>query len=54
MVSTDSIDISGKDQSFSARVHLYVEDAMVRFVNFSETTVDITIVPIEKTVPEES
>lgn len=43
--STDSLDISGRSSSFSARLHLYVDDPLVRLPAEQETQVDVAIVP---------
>ena len=44
-VSTDSLDISGRVSTVSARLHLYVEDPLVRLADEQETQVEVTIVP---------
>ena len=44
-VSTDSLDISGRSSTFSARLHLYIEDPLVRLVADHETLVEVTIAP---------
>ena len=44
-VSTDSLDISGRSSTFSARLHLYLEDPLVRLAADQETQVEVTIVP---------
>src|SRR5258706_7630231 len=44
-VSTDSLDISAKSSTFSARLHLYVEDPQVRLTADQETRVEVTIAP---------
>jgi len=44
-VSTDSLDISGRSSTFSARLHLYIEDPLVRLVADHETQVEVTIAP---------
>ena len=44
-VSTDSLDISGRSSTFSARLHLYIEDPLVRLAAEQETQVEVTIVP---------
>jgi YbbR domain-containing protein len=44
-VSTDSLDISGRSSTFSARLHLYVEDPLVRLAADQETRVEVTIAP---------
>jgi len=44
-VSTDSLDISGRSSTFSARLHLYIEDPLVRLAANQETQVEVTIVP---------
>ena len=44
-VSTDSLDISGRSSTFSARLHLYIEDPLVRLAADQETQVEVTIVP---------
>jgi YbbR domain-containing protein len=46
-VSTDSLDISGRSSTLSARVHLYVDDPLVRLAADQETQVEVTIVPKE-------
>jgi YbbR domain-containing protein len=43
--STDSLDISGRSSTFSARLHLYVEDPLIRLGAEQETQVEIIIVP---------
>ena len=43
--STDSLDISGRSSTVSARLHLYVEDPLVRLVTEQETQVEVTIGP---------
>jgi YbbR domain-containing protein len=45
-VSTDSIDISGRSESFIKRVNLFVEDPLLRLPKIQQTTVEITIVPM--------
>jgi YbbR domain-containing protein len=45
LVSTDSLDISGRSSTFSARLHLYLEDPLVRLAADQETQVEVTIVP---------
>ncbi|MSO22775.1 MAG: hypothetical protein EXQ58_05870 [Acidobacteria bacterium] len=44
-VSTDSLDILGRSSTFSARLHLYIEDPLVRLVADHETLVEVTIAP---------
>jgi len=44
-ISTDSLDVSGKSSTISARLHLYVEDPLVRLTADQETRVEITITP---------
>ena len=44
-ISTDSLDISGRSSTFSARLHLYVEDPLVRLATDQETRVEVTIAP---------
>jgi YbbR domain-containing protein len=44
-VSTDSLDISGRASTFSARLHLYIEDPLVRLAADQETRVEVTIAP---------
>ena len=44
-VSTDALDISGRSSTFSARLHLYIEDPLVRLTADQETQVQIAIVP---------
>jgi YbbR domain-containing protein len=44
-ISTDSLDISGRSSTFSARLHLYVEDPLVRLATDQETRVEVTITP---------
>jgi YbbR domain-containing protein len=43
--STDSLDISGRSSTFSTRLHLYVDDPLVRLGTEQETQVEIVIVP---------
>jgi YbbR domain-containing protein len=45
-VSTDSVDVSGRSDSFETRAHLYVEDQLVRFPKEQETTVEVIITPL--------
>jgi YbbR domain-containing protein len=44
-VSTDSLDVSGRSSTFSTRLHLYVEDPLVRLAADQETRVEVTITP---------
>jgi YbbR domain-containing protein len=44
-VSTDSIDINGRSESFVKRVNLFVEDALLRLSSIQQTNVEINIVP---------
>jgi YbbR domain-containing protein len=44
-ISTDSLDVSGKSSTFSVRLHLYVEDPLVRLTANQETLVEVTITP---------
>lgn len=44
-ISTDSLDVSGRSSSVSARRHLYVEDPLVRLTADQETRVEVTITP---------
>ena len=44
-VSTDSLDVSGRSSTFSARLHLYVEDPLVRLAADQDTRVEVTIAP---------
>lgn len=44
-VSTDSIDISGRSESFIKRVNLFVEDPLLRLSRIQQTNVEIRIVP---------
>ena len=44
-ISTDSLDVSGKSSTFSVRLHLYVEDPLVRLTANQETRVEVTITP---------
>ena len=44
-ISTDSLDVSGRSSTISARLHLYVEDPLVRLTADQETRVEITIAP---------
>ena len=44
-ISTDSLDVSGRSSSFSARLHLYIEDPLVRLTAEQETRVEVTITP---------
>jgi YbbR domain-containing protein len=43
-VSTDSIDISGRSESFIKQVNLFVEDPLVRLSKIQQTNVEIRIV----------
>lgn len=43
LASTDSLDISGRTASVSARLHIYVDDPLVRLSAPQETQVDVTI-----------
>jgi YbbR domain-containing protein len=45
-VSTDSVDVSGRSDSYETRAHLYVEDQLVRFPKEQETTVELIIMPV--------
>jgi hypothetical protein len=44
-ISTDSLDVSGRSSTFSVRLHLYVEDPLVRLTANQETLVEVTITP---------
>ena len=44
-VSTDSLDVSGRASTFSARLHLYIEDPLVRLAADQETLVEVRIAP---------
>jgi YbbR domain-containing protein len=44
-ISTDSLDVSGRSSTLSARLHLYVEDPLVRLSADQETRVEVTITP---------
>ena len=44
-VSTDSLDISGRSSTFSTRLHLYLEDPLVRLPADQETRVEVNIAP---------
>jgi hypothetical protein len=44
-VSTDSIDINGRSESFVKRVNLFVEDPLLRLSTIQQTNVEINIVP---------
>ncbi len=44
-VSTDSIDVTGRAESYNGLVNLYVEDPLVRFTKDQRTSVQISIVP---------
>ena len=44
-ISTDSLDISGRSSTFSARLHLYIDDPLVRLATDQETRVEVTIMP---------
>jgi len=44
-VSTDSLDVSGRSSTFSTRLHLYVEDPLVRLAADQDTRVEVTITP---------
>ena len=44
-VSTDGLDISGRSSTFSARLHLYIEDPLARLAADQETQVEVTIAP---------
>jgi YbbR domain-containing protein len=44
-ISTDSLDISGRSSTFSARLHLYIDDPLVRLAADQETRVEVTIAP---------
>jgi YbbR domain-containing protein len=44
-VSTDGLDVSGRSATFSARLHLYVEDPLVRLAADQETQVEVSIAP---------
>jgi len=44
-ISTDSLDVSGRSSTISARLHLYVEDPLVRLTADQETRVEVTITP---------
>ena len=45
-VSTDSIDLTDRTESFKPKVHLYVDDPLVRFSREHQTNVEIVIVPM--------
>jgi YbbR domain-containing protein len=45
-ISTDSIDISGRSESYKMRVHLFVEDPLVRLSDDQQTSVEVVIVPV--------
>jgi YbbR domain-containing protein len=42
-ISTDSIDVSGRSESFAKRVNLFVDDPLVRFSRVQQTTVEVQI-----------
>jgi YbbR domain-containing protein len=44
-ISTDSIDVDGRSESFKRVVSLFIEDPLVRFSTDPETNVEIKIVP---------
>ena len=44
-VSTDSIDLSGRSESFVKRVNLFVEGPLLRFSKIQQTDVEVRIVP---------
>jgi YbbR domain-containing protein len=44
-ISTDSLDITGKSSRVTARLHLYVQDPLVRLATRQETLVDVSIAP---------
>jgi YbbR domain-containing protein len=44
-ISTDSLDITGKSSRVTARLHLYVQDPLVRLATQKETLVDVSIAP---------
>ena len=44
-VQTDSIDITGRSESYKGKVHLYVEDPLVRLAKDQETTLEVLILP---------
>ncbi len=44
-IQTDSIDITGRSENFKGKVHLYVEDPLVRLAKDQETTVEVVILP---------
>jgi YbbR domain-containing protein len=46
IVSTDSVDVSGRSESYETRAHLYIEDQLVRFPKEQETTVEVIITPL--------
>ncbi|PYV43260.1 MAG: hypothetical protein DMG06_11305 [Acidobacteria bacterium] len=45
-VSTDGIDVSGRAESYKMRVHLFVEDPLVRLSGDQQTSVEVVIVPV--------
>ena len=44
-VSTDSVDINGRSESFVKRVNLFIEDPLLRLSTVQQTNVEINIVP---------
>jgi YbbR domain-containing protein len=46
VISTDSIDVSGRSESFTKRVDLFVEDPLVRLSRTQQTVVEIRIAPL--------
>ncbi|MCI0624571.1 MAG: hypothetical protein L0387_23475 [Acidobacteria bacterium] len=44
-ISTDSLDVSGRSSNFSSRLHLYIDDPVVRLAGDQDTQVEVTIVP---------
>jgi YbbR domain-containing protein len=44
-VTTDSLDITGRSSRIVARLHVFVEDPLVRLTNQQETSVEVLIAP---------
>jgi YbbR domain-containing protein len=44
-ISTDGLDVSGRASTFSARLHLYIEDPLVRLADNQEILVEVKIAP---------
>jgi len=44
-ISTDSLDISGRSSNLSSKLHLFVDDPLVRLIGNHESLVEVSIAP---------